>query len=160
MVEECRLLVSAAVDVESMLPVLATDARRLRNASSVMLDGLLLDGTRNNCASAITMLSISETCMLLRNVGRRESILSPSSDSASEEEETDSMLVSPKSELAKTLRLVRLLRGDTGDIEDIGGARDMGETGVLGLFNVEGLEEIYSNSRCDTRCDSRWETPR
>ena len=144
--DECRLLVSAVVEVESILPVLVTDARRLCNASSVILEGLLA-GIRNACASAITIESISETCMLLRNLGSRESMLSPSSDSPSEDEESDSMLVSPKSELARRLCLVRLLRrvrlllGDTGDIvADTGGARDIGETGVLGLFNVEGRE--------------------
>jgi hypothetical protein len=150
--DECRLLVSAVVEVESILPVLATDARRLCNASSVILVGLLPADTRKACASAITMESMSETCMLLRNLGRRESILSPSSDSPSEEEDRDSMLVSPKSELARMLCLVRLLRrvetrllrADTGDIvvAETGGARDMGETGVLGLFNVEGRELI------------------
>jgi hypothetical protein len=138
--DECRLLDSAAVEVESMLPVLATDARRLCNASSVTLGGFLSDDTRNARACAITIESISETCMLLRNLGRLESMLSPSSDSPSEEEDRDSMLVSPKSELARMLCLVRLLRGDTGDIEECGGASDIGEAGVFGLFNVEGRE--------------------
>lgn len=135
------LLVSAAVEVDSMLPVLATDSRLLCNASSVIFSGFL-PGIRNACASAMTIESISETCMLLRNLGRRESMLSPSSDSPSEEE-SDSMLVSPRSELARMLSrvrllcLVRLVRGDT---EECGCARDIGETGVLGLFNVEGRE--------------------
>lgn len=75
-------------------------------------------------------------------------MLSPSSDSPSEEER-DNMLFSPRSEAARTLsrvrllrpvRLVRLVPGEAGGIEGCRGALDIGETEVLKLFKVEGRE--------------------